>query len=66
MQFRSGGAGSFCKHGFDVHVYVLERAVPFEFARLDLLLDRPQSLLNFSAFGRAYDSSTRERCGVRD
>src|SRR5438552_8533134 len=66
VQFRASGTDSFRQRGFDVHVQVIERAVPRELARLDFLPDREQSTLNFSALRRAYDSCARERCGVRD
>jgi len=38
------------------HVDVFERAVPFELARLDLLLDCTQPVLNFAALSGCYDS----------
>ncbi len=66
MQLRARRADSFRKHRFDIHVHVFERAVPLEFARLDLFLDRTQSGLDLSAFGGRYGSRASERCGVRD
>jgi hypothetical protein len=48
------------------HVDVFERAVPFELARLDLLLDCTQPVLNFAALSGCYDSRARERSGVSD
>ena len=43
------------------HVDVFERAVPFEFARLDLLLDCMQPVLNFAALSGCYDSRASAR-----
>lgn len=48
------------------HVDVFERAVLFELARLDFLLDCTQRVLNFAALSGRYDSRARERSGVSD
>jgi hypothetical protein len=44
----------------------LAQAVPFEFARLDLLLDRAQSVFDLLPFLGGYESRLCESCGVRN
>ena len=66
VQLSARGADSFRKRGFDIHVHVFKRLVPFELAGLDLLFDRAQSALDFLSLIDCYDLCLGECRGVRN
>ena len=66
VKFLAGGANLADQRGFDVHVHIFARGVPFELVGTNLPFDRAQAAFDLRRFGLGEQTDLRQAFRVRD